>query len=324
MPNALFSSEFISGSVKTQEQLDVALALYPNLSASFITIALYRSDTRKWYEDNWQKLYKYLDKDFADKFKSKSEHESRIWEFHVAFVLLDRGLNLQEKTWDTGPDFCIKTLEGKKTWIEAVSCTLGEVDPVSPRPNILPGTIYESGGNIEDSNRPRVLRILNAIGTKYEKYKKYLADSKSGISKDDCFIIAISGADIEFASYSDMLLKRAVFGVGPDVYYKDPKTDKLVGPFYTPTPNVTKNAKNGSEIMPANFMEMDEFLNISAVIYCGHHAYDCELNGHKIGDDFWFAYHANAKNPIPEKLFKFGRGIRKDLKNSTVTDNPQI
>ena len=121
-----------------------------------------------------------------------------------------------------------------------------------------------------------------------------------------------------------MLLKRAVFGVGPDVFYKDPKTDKLVGPFYTPTPNIIKNAKDGQELMPANFMELDEFSNISAVLYCGHHAYDCEHNGHKIGDDFLFAYHAKATNPIPETLFRFGRGIRKDLQNSTVTDKPQI
>ena len=76
--------------------------------------------------------------------------------------------------------------------------------------------------------------------------------------------------------------------------------------------------------MPASFMEMDEFSNISAVIYCGHHAYDCEPNGHKIGDDFLFAYHANATNPVPDGFFKFGRGIRKNLQDSTVTDKQQV
>ncbi len=70
-------------------------------------------------------------------------------------------------------------------------------------------------------------------------------------------------------------------------------------------------------------MEMNEFSSISAVIYCGHHAYDCEPNGHRIGDDFLFAYHANAQSPIPDDFFKFGRGIRKNLNDSTVADKQQ-
>jgi len=324
MPTDLFPQELISGSVQTQKELDAVLAQYSNFSRSLITIGTHRTDTRKWYEEYWQKLYKYLDKDFATKFQLESEHEARGWEFHIASVLLDHGIVLQEKTWDTGPDFCALTPDGKKIWIEAISCTPGAVDPVPPKPILTEGVIHTSGGNIEDLNRPRVLRILNAIGTKYEKYKRYVVDSTSGVSPNDCLIIAVSGANIEFASYPEMLLKRAVFGVGPDVYYKDRNTDKLVGPFYTPTPTITKKAKTGDEIMPASFMEMDEFSNISAVIYCGHHAYDCEPNGHKIGDDFLFAYHANATNPVPDGFFKFGRGIRKNLQDSTVTDKQQV
>lgn len=323
MQNDLFPTELISGSVKTQEQLDAALAQYPQYHPSVVTIGLYRTDIRDWYEQNWKNLHKYLDKDFIGKFRSKAEHLSRLWEFHVAYVLLDRGLKIQEKSWDIGPDFCVIDDTGKKVWIEAVACTPGEIDPVPPRPNLKEGEIYESGGNIEDSNRPRVLRVLNAIATKYEKYKGYLSNQKSGVTKNDCFVIAVSGADIEFATYSNMLLKRAVFGVGPDVYYKDPKTDKLVGPFYTPTPHVSKKTKDGAEAMPSNFMEMDEFSSISAVIYCGHHAFDCEINGHKVGDDFLFAYHAKATNPINNQLFKFGRAIRKNLQNNSVSESPQ-
>lgn len=70
-------------------------------------------------------------------------------------------------------------------------------------------------------------------------------------------------------------------------------------------------------------MEMDEFSKISAVIYCGHRAYDCELNGHKVGDDFLFAYHINAANPVPEGIFRFGRGIRKNHTDATISDKQQ-
>ncbi|HSR89264.1 MAG TPA: hypothetical protein VLK22_02575 [Candidatus Udaeobacter sp.] len=322
MPNDLFPPELISGSVQNQEELNAALLKYSNLSKSLITIGTHRVETRKWYEDNWQRLYKYLDKDFASKFQLESEHEARAWEFHVASVLHDQGFALQEKTWDMGPDFCVVTNDGKKIWIEAVSCTSGVIDPVPPKPNLTEGEVYIGGGSIEDLNRPRVLRILNAIGTKYEKFKKYVVDSKSGVSENDCLIIAVSGANIEFASRSDVLLKRAVFGVGPDVYRKDLTTGELIGPFYTPTPDIIKKAKSGDETMPTSFMEMDDFSNISAVIYCGHHAYNCERNGHKIGEDFLFAYHMNAKNPILDGLFKFGRGIRKSL-DSTIIDKNQ-
>ncbi len=323
MPSNLFPPELISGSVHTQEELAAALADNSHLSGSFITIAVDRPETREWYEERWQKLYKYLDKDFAQKFILETEHESRAWEFHIASVLFDRGLALKEKTWKVGPDFCIRTSDGKNIWIEAINCTSGNVDPVPPKPSLVEGEIYISGGSIEDKNRPLVLRILNAIKTKHEKYKRYLVDSRSGVSDKDCFIVAVSGANIEFAVNSSVLLKRAIFGVGPDVYNKDSKTGKLIGPFYSPIPNIIKKTKAGDEIISASFMEMDEFSNISAIFYCGHHAYNCEMNGHKIGDDFLFAYHVNAKNPIPDDLFKFGRGIRKNLQDSMVTDKQQ-
>ena len=317
--DTLFPPNLISGSVKTQKQLDAALAKHSDLSISFVTIAVNRPETRKWYEHYWQKIHRYLDKDFAQKFRLESEHESRGWEFHIASVLLDHGVNLKEKTWNTGPDFCIQTPEGRNIWIEAICCTSGEVDPVPPKPDLTEGKVYIGGGGIEDLNRPRVLRILNAVGTKYEKFKRYVADGKSGVSENDCLIIAISGANIEFASDSEVLLKRAVFGVGLDTYYKDPKTNKLVGPFYKPSPNIIKKAKIGDKIMPANFMEMEGFSNINAVLYCGHHAYNCERNGHKVGDDFLFAYHVNPTNSLPVNLFNFGLEIRKNPTDASIT-----
>jgi len=92
----------------------------------------------------------------------------------------------------------------------------------------------------------------------------------------------------------------------------------LVGPFYKPTPEIVKKSSSGEIIMPANFMEMDEFVNISSVLYCGHHAYDCKLNGHEVGDDFLFAYHVNPINPIPDNFFDFGTGIHKNTINNSI------
>lgn len=319
----IFSDGLVSGTVTNQKELDEAFMKYPNLSRTYIQTALYWKDVRKWYENYWPQVYKYLDKNFLKKFQMEEEHYARAWEFYLAAVFIEKGLRLEKKIWETGPDFCIRTSEGKKIWVEAISCTSGEVDPVPPKPDLAEGIMYTNICGIEDSNRPRVLRVTNAIAAKFKKYRSYLCDTKSGVSENDSFIIAISGANIEFATNSDMLLERSVFGRGLDVYVKHNGEDRLVGPFYKPAVSVTKNAKNGNEIIPTNFMELDEFSKISAVLYCGHHACDCEPNGYKVGDNFLFAYHVDAKNPLPENFFKYGRGIRKDIITGLITEQKQ-
>lgn len=319
----IFPDNLISGTVKNQKELNDAFLKYPNFSKTYIQIALYWEDTRKWYENNWPKVYKYLDKNFIEKFQTESEHRSRAWEFHLTAVLTDKGFNLKEKTWETGPDFCIQTPTGKKIWIEAITCDLGNVDSVEPHPDMKPGKNYLFGGNIEDTHRPRALRITSAIGTKFEIFKKYLKNPKSGVAKDDRLLIAINGATIQHFADPSMLFKRSVFGQGPDVLVKVQGQEKLKGGFYKPTPTIIKKKDISEKEIPANFMEMDEFSKISAVLYCGHTVSYSWMNRINVGDDFLFAYHANPDNPIPKNLFKFGRGIRKDIKSGSISDQEQ-
>ena len=319
----IFPDEMISGTVTNQQELNEAFLKYPSFSKAYIQTALYCEDTRKWYEENWPKVFKYLDKDFLDRLKMEEEHYARAWEFHLASVLLDKGLQLEEKTWETGPDFCIKTQTEKKIWIEAITCDLGTVDPVEPHPIMKSGQIYSFGGNIEDTHRPRALRITNAIGTKFEKFKKYLDDRKSGVSKNDCLLIAINGGAIQHFADPSMLFKRSVFGQGPDVLVKIPGQEKLKGGFYKPTLTIIKKKDISEEEIPANFMEMGEFSKISAILYCGHGVSYSWMNGINVGDDFLFAYHSSPENPIPENTFKFGHGIRKDSATGSIEDKEQ-
>ncbi len=323
MVQTIFPDEMKSGSVTNQKELDEAFLKYPNISKTYIQTALYWKDTRKWYEENWPKVFKYLDKDFLDRFKMEEEHHARAWEFHLASVLLDKGLELEQKTWRTGPDFCIKIPTGKKIWVEAITCDRGDVDPVEPYPEMKSGQIYSFGGNIEDTHRPRALRITNAIGAKFEKFKKYLSDSKSGVGEDDCLLIAINGGTIQHFADPSMLFKRSVFGQGPDVLVRIPGQEKLKGGFYKPTLTIIKKKEVSEEEIPANFMEMDEFSKISAVLYCGHGVSFSWMNGFNVGDDFLFAYHSNPENPIPENTFKFGHGIRKNSVTGSIEDKEQ-
>jgi len=322
----LFPENFISGSIKNDKEFENALVQYPNFSRAYIAIALGKPDLRKWYEDKWPQLYKYFDKDFVSRFQNEQEHLSREWEFHLASVLLDRGITLKEKNWETGPDFCIEINTGRKIWVEAIACDLGEKgkDSVEPMPTMEPGVLYSFGGNIEETDRPRALRITSAVATKFEKYKSYLNNPKSGVSEGDCLVIAVNGEAIQHFSVPRMLFKRAVFGQGPDVLIKKPGVEKLQGGYYKPLLAIVKKIGDREEIIPANFMEMEEFSKISAIVYSGNSISHSWLNGYKPGDDFIFAYHSNPNNPIPDGFFKFGRGVRKNRETGEIEDKQQL
>ncbi len=324
MDEPLFPAHLISESVKNQQELDAAFEQNPELSKTYVQTAVHWNDLRQWYEKHWPQVRKYLDKDFLEKFKLQTEHSARAWEFHVAAVLIDKGFKLREKTWDYGPDFCIEVENGKRIWIEAIICDLGIVDPVESQPDMKPGVIYSFGGNIEDTHRPRALRITSAIGTKFEKFKKYLEDAKnSGVEERDCLLIAVNGGAIQHHAEPGMLFKRSVFGQGPDVLVKVPGEEKLKGGFYKPVPLIPKNTGTKEYSVPATFMETDEFSRISGVLYCGHSVSYSWLNGLQVGDNFLFAYHSNPINPIPDGTFKFGRGIRKNPQLGTISDQEQ-
>jgi hypothetical protein len=116
-----------------------------------------------------------------------------------------------------------------------------------------------------------------------------------------------------------MLFKRAVFGQGADVLVRVEGKERLKGGFYKPEPFIEKNKGDRSESVPSNFMEMDEFSIISAVIYSGNDYLHSVSNCYSAKDSFLIAYHSNPKNPLPDSLFKFGVGIRKDNFSGAIT-----
>lgn len=323
----LFPENLIAGSVKDQGQLNAAFLQYPYLPKAFIAIALAKPEMRSWYEERWQEVRPYLDKDFVKRFQNANEHEARAWELHLAVVLLQNHLPLEKKDWEVGPDFCIKLLSGQRIWIEAISCTLGEAgspNAVEPMPDMIPGVMYSGGGDIETTNRPKALRITSAIANKFEQYGSYLGAPKSGVTPSDCLIIAVNGSAIQHFSDASILFKRAIFGQGPDVYVRNHGTKKFAGPFYSPKPIISKKYAEGGETeIPANFMEIEEFSKISAVIYCGSRSYDWIYGTSRVGDDFLFGYHSKPINAVPEGLFNFGRAIRKDPSTQVISDKKQ-
>jgi len=276
------------------------------------------SDTRKWYENNWARITPYLDRDFADKFKSKEQHESRAWEFQLAVALLDHGIKLRKKDWSHGPDFCTDHWSGERIWIEAIACEWGDVQP-PPDLRIEGEAIIR---DTEATREPSVGRITGAIHTKLLKINGYFADPNSGVSKNDCLVVAVNGAAIQNYSDSGSLFQRAVLGRGPEVLTFSSK-GKVDGQFYTIKPSHLKRSDKGDQPLPSTFMEMDELSEIGLVIYCGRTAYNSMSNGFAVGDDFLFAYHSKADNPIPLTLFKFGTAFRKDPATGQIAQYKQ-
>ncbi len=313
----LFPRELVSGSVKTQADLNAAFLKYPNLSRSYLQTALYEKGLRNWYERNWPKIFKFLDNDFVNRFKMEQEHSARAWEFQVSAVFIEKGLKLLEKTWDYGPDFCILTSEGKKIWVEAIACKLPGDGSVQNHPMISGVAVTI---NIEHDHPPRALRITSAINEKFKKYKEYLKNSKSGVSKNDSLVIAINGEAVGQFTLPKILFKWAVFGQDPDMYVRVEGKEKLQGPFYKP---ISTLPKTSNVDIPARFLELDESKIISAVLYSGNNAFHHLLNDYNPGDDFLFAYHTNPENPIPVNTFRFGTGLYKDSTSQQIKDIEQ-
>jgi hypothetical protein len=306
--DTLFPTELLPGSVDSREELEQAFAQYPDYSEEYLAIALAKLRIREWYEEQWSFVRDYLDKDFKDRLKIKGEWLGRAWEFHLAAVFKKYDLPLKKKGWSSGPDFCIEMPDGKKIWIEAIACTQGTVDAVEPMPEMVSGVIYDFSGDIEQINRPRALRVTAAIRNKLEKYRGYATKL---ISPNDCIIIAINGEAIQHHADPESLFRYAVFGQGPDMLIHR-RVGKIEGGYYKPVPTIVKNAQAGQKEVQTHCMVMEEFANISAVIYSGTSAWNNMLNGREIGDDFLFGYHSNPLMPVPSGLFKFGTDIRKN------------
>ena len=316
----IFPDFLIASSVRNQGELDAVFLKYYNYSKTYIKTALYSywQNDRKWYEKNWPRVRTYLDKNFLSEFQKENSHNARAWEFYLATVFIDRGFKLLQKTWKKGPDFCIKMTTEKNIWIDAVACDDGEIHVKQ----------YQHGCHqygIEEMQHNRVLRITGALWKKFKKFNDDLNDSKSEvkISNKDCLVVAISGANIQDKSDGQALFERAMFARGLDAYYKTPGHEGFQRG-YSPAPPVTRFKKGNDSVeeIKTEPMVMDEFSKISAVLYSGYSVGHSSWSG--IGDEFLFAYHSKPDNPIPEKFFNFGLGIRKNSISGEITGQKQM
>ncbi len=115
---------------------------------------------RAYIEKSYEKFFKYLDSDFPRKLASKGNFDSRMWEMILCDILSSSG-RLKEKG-EARVDFILESNDKQLIQIEAVAPNEADEKKLqSVKPGYTGENIFELSGNIEDLERPILLRVFD-------------------------------------------------------------------------------------------------------------------------------------------------------------------
>lgn len=145
------------------------------------------AEWKAFCESLWSRFAPYADRHFLKEIQI--QFHQRFWEMYLTVAFLDRGYTLH-KHRDGGPEFGID-IEERRYWLDAVAP--------------MPGTGQDAVPQLEHdakvaSKVPQeqiILRIMNALDAKREKWKKDLARDR--VSENDGYIVAINDRAIRWA-----------------------------------------------------------------------------------------------------------------------------
>lgn len=260
--------------------------LYVALSAKTTCL-----EFRTWLEVIWKQYEPYADSNFLNEFKK--QFNQRAWELHLGATLLNRGYTLG-KHRDVGPDFMIPH-EDKNVWIEAIAVKKGDGKDKVPE--------SENGKAMDVPEKEMLLRLTAGLKEKYQKYLSYLRDSY--VKPNDPFVVALDRSDLEHFDAQIPLILKCLFAIGHQVLYlkRERPQPKTNGSTWSAREKVNKIS--GSEVEMLMFRDAT-FEGISAVIYCPWSVLNSPRDPKKMGDNFVIIHNPFAKNPLPDKFFKFG------------------
>jgi hypothetical protein len=250
-----------------------------------------RPEFRAWLETIWKQYEPYADSNFPNEFKK--QFNQRAWELHLGSTLINRGYVLGSHT-ATGPDIKIP-YQSKNFWIEAITVEKGDAQ------DKVPDIEYGKAMNVPE--KEMLLRLTAGLREKHQKYLKYLKGRL--VSQDDPFVIAIDRAPLEHPDAQIPLILKCLFAIGHQVLFL--KTDKPRPKTEASTWSAREkvNKISGSEVEMLMFRDAS-FEGISAVIYCSWNILNSPRDLDKMGDNFAIVHNPFAKNPLPDKFFKFG------------------
>ncbi len=294
-------------------------------------------ERRKHVEKLWDHFQKYAEKGFIKNFANKPMQ--RYWEMAIGCLVLDCQLKLSSN-WTKRPspeglDLLVEDVEGKRLWIECVTCGTSEWDTKEENQKNLVPTLenYNEKLTFEDSIddgltgkhssyvggqhlKQLKLRIANSFSEKIKQIQKCINLPKNPACQDDYFIIAIGGGEIPTHIWHDNLANETDIAS----LFAPQKGLRLIALDGTSELEIEENTFKANNSPVEKPFEQNGSDQVSAVLFSTR---TLNSNSYHWQYDFYLINNYNAKNPLPEDLFKSQcKQINLKRKGSSLILNP--
>lgn len=242
----------------------------------------------------WKIYEPYAEKDYLSVMKAQSQEHffGHLWEMQLTVKLKRQGLDVSTVKGN-GPDVTITLSDGRKIWIEAVTCT----DGIPGLPDSCPPRVSGQAASI-DTNKV-LLRFRTALQDKIATFKRYI--EKGIVSPTDICVIALNSSSMANGyDWEIPLIAKAVYPIG-SLQYNIP-----IGPG-SENKSITVNHQYQPKLFKINgaSVSKDIFLSgennhISAVIGSQHGL----INDTMDVVSWAIAHNHTATNPLPYSSIK--------------------
>ncbi len=239
---------------------------------------------RKYIEHGYKKFKKDLDSNFLKNLVLKDGFSSRMWELVLCDMLRSLGTFVSKS--EKGVDFLLKKNDGTSIQIEAVAPNESDHETHRAiRPDFSANKPFETLGNVEDLERPVLLRFLAGFDKK----------AKKSYNINLPLVIAInSHKAVGIVSNDDYVLRRILFGLGCETIIKKSDDHYKKGL----QKKSTLNKPNEPPFDTARFLD-EKYDHISGVLYTSQNPTELIPDG--VGWDnsgVTFVSNPNATHPI--------------------------
>ena len=206
----------------------------------------------EYIEANYQHFHQVLDSQFPKLMTKKRGFISRMWEMVIVDTISAEGKLIPKS--QTGPDLQLEKDSRQRIQIEIVAPDESDDTALrSNRPHYDESGFYSGGGDVEDLERPIILRFLQGFDEK--------ANENRGVQTP--FIVAINTSKVVgLISRDEYVLRRALFGLGYDTITRKPDGSYHSGLQQNPLAN-----KPDKPSFPVARFRDPKYSHVSGVIY---------------------------------------------------------
>lgn len=228
---------------------------FPDYDADFLWIVCYQHENIpfiiKYIVANYKKFHQILDSRFLKKLCTKGKFQSHMWEMILCDILSSSGKLIPKEK--SGADFLLELKNGEEIQIEAVAPDESNDKKLrSVKPDYSTNNFFELSGNIEDIERPILLRVMQGVNDKKDDY-----------DNNKPLIIAVnSHKAVGLISRDDYVLRRILFGLGSETITRNHDGSYKHGLEQNPLLNKPQGTS-----FPVALFNSPEYQHISGIIY---------------------------------------------------------